>query len=305
MDILWKLLSLLAPLALGYLLKKKKVFGLRDYQILAKVTLNITLPAAVICSFGDFTLDYSLLSLIPLAFLANWAVLLFTLATTARDRENYKLRSLKMLCATGYNLGNFLIPFVQQLLGGPGLALASLFDSGNSVMSVGGTYIFTSSVVKAPGGKKLAVGDVLLALVRSVTIPIYLTLVVLALFGIRPPAALVTIAEPTGNANAFVSMFMIGLMFEIRFDRSYLKTALAILGRKYSCGLVFALIFYFLLPFDEIVRQVMVMCVFAPIPSISSVFVEQLGGDVELASFTTSLSFIISCAVLVGLMVVF
>ena len=115
MDILWKLLSLLAPLALGYLLKKKKVFGLRDYQILAKVTLNITLPAAVICSFGDFTLDYSLLSLIPLAFLANWAVLLFTLATTARDRENYKLRSLKMLCATGYNLGNFLIPFVQQL----------------------------------------------------------------------------------------------------------------------------------------------------------------------------------------------
>ncbi len=305
MDILWSLLSLLAPVALGYVLKKKRFFGVRDYQILAKITLNITLPAAVIASFGDFRLDYSLLSLIPLAFLANWATLFFTLATTVHDRKDYRLRSLKMLCAAGFNLGNFLIPFVQQMLGGSGLALASLFDSGNSMMSVGGSYIFTSSVIKAPGSKKLTVGDVLMALLCSVTIPIYLTLVLLALLGIRPPAALVTMVEPTGNANAFVSMFMIGLMFEIRFDRRYLGTALAVLGRKYFCGLVFALIFYFLLPFDETVRQVMVMCVFAPVPSISSVFVERLGGDVELASFTTSLSFIISCVILVGLMVVF
>ena len=226
MDILWNLLSLLAPLALGYFLKRKRFFGPRDYQLLAKIALNITLPAAVICSFADFTLDYSLLSLILLAFLANWATLLFTWATTVHDRENVRLRSMKMLCAAGYNLGNFLIPFVQQMLGGPGLALASLFDSGNSLMSVGGSFVFTSSVVKASGAKPLKVKDVLLALLRSVTIPIYLTLVVLALFGIRPPAALVTIAEPTGNANAFLSMFMIGLMFEIHFDRNYMGTAL-------------------------------------------------------------------------------
>ncbi len=305
MDILWNLLSLLAPLALGYFLKRKRFFGPRDYQLLAKIALNITLPAAVICSFADFTLDYSLLSLILLAFLANWATLLFTWATTVHDRENVRLRSMKMLCAAGYNLGNFLIPFVQQMLGGPGLALASLFDSGNSLMSVGGSFVFTSSVVKASGAKPLKVKDVLLALLRSVTIPIYLTLVVLALFGIRPPAALVTIAEPTGNANAFLSMFMIGLMFEIHFDRNYMGTALAVLGRKYLCGAVFALIFYFLLPFEEIVRQVMVMCVFAPVPSISSVFVGRLNGDVGLASFITSLSFIVSCVILVGLMVVF
>ncbi len=304
MEILWKLLSLLVPLALGYVLKKKRFFGDLDYQVLAKITLNITLPAAVICSFGSFTLEYSMLGIVLLAFLANWVPLLVSLLTTRRDRKSPKFRGLKMICASSFNMGNFLIPFVQQFLGGSGLALASLFDSGNTVMATGGVYIFTAGTVKVPGEKKMTLGEVFRKLLRSVTIPTYLILVVLALFGIRPPEALVTVAEPTGNANAFVSMFMIGLMFEIRFEKNYVGIALGILLRKYACALVLALLFYCFLPFDQLTRQVLVMSVFAPVPSIASVYVEQLGGDVGLASFTTSLSFLISCGIMVLLMVI-
>ncbi|WP_434311080.1 AEC family transporter [Hominifimenecus sp. rT4P-3] len=301
MDILTKLLSLLAPLALGYLLKKVHFLGAMDYRVLAKLALNITLPAAVISSFANFTMDYSLLSIIVLAFFSNWVALLFTYATTRRDWQDRKLRSLKMICASSFNMGNFLIPFVQQFLGGSGVALTALFDSGNSFMATGGVYIFTTSVIKADG-EKVTLRDIFRKLFHSVPILTYITLIVLALLGTRPPAALVTIVQPTGNANAFVSMFMIGLMFEIRFDKAYLKTAFGILGRKYFCALLLALAFYFLLPFDLMTRQVLVMCAFAPIPSIASIYTEQIQGDVELASFTTSASFLISCGIMIVLM---
>ena len=301
MEILTKMLSLLGPLALGYFLKKVHFFGETDYRLLGKIALNITLPAAVICSFANFELDYSLLSIVLIAFLSNWAGLLFTYFTTGKDRNDRKLRSLKMICASSFNMGNFLIPFVQQLLGGSGVALTALFDSGNTVMATGGVYIFTTSVIKAEG-EKVTVEDIFRKLFHSVTILTYLTLIILALFGIRPPEALVTVAQPTGNANAFVSMFMIGLMFEIRFDKAYIKAAFGILWRKYFCALLLALVFYFLLPFDGLTRQVLVMCAFAPIPSIAGIYTEQIQGDVGLASFTTSLSFLISCGIMVVLM---
>ena len=95
---------------------------------------------------------------------------------------------------------------------------------------------------------------------------------------------------------------MIGLMFEIRFDKAYIKAAFGILWRKYFCALLLALVFYFLLPFDGLTRQVLVMCAFAPIPSIAGIYTEQIQGDVGLASFTTSLSFLISCGIMVVLM---
>lgn len=183
-----------------------------------------------------------------------------------------------------------MIPFVQQFLGESGVALAALFDSGNSFMATGGVYIFTTSVIKAEG-EKVTLRDIFRKLFHSVPILTYITLIVLALLGTRPPEALVTIVQPTGNANAFVSMFMIGLMFEIRFDKTYIKTALGILWRKYFCALILALAFYFILPFDIMTRQVLVMCAFAPIPSIASIYTEQIQGDVGLASFTTSVSF--------------
>ena len=304
MDILEKMLSLLVPLALGYGLKKIRYFGKLDYQIFAKTVLHITLPAAVICSFGSFTMELSMLGIVLAAFLANWPALLFTYLTTRRDRNNPPFRALKMICASSFNMGNFLIPFVQQLLGGSGLALASLFDSGNTVMATGGAAIFTAGVLKTQGEKRTTLGQVAGQMLRSVTIPTYMVLVVLSLFGVRPPAALVAVAEPTGNANAFLSMFMIGLMFEIRFDRAYLGAALSVLARKYFCALLLALAFYFCLPFDLLTRQVMVMCAFAPVPSIASVYVGEQGGDVGLSSFITSLSFLVSCGIMVALMVI-
>lgn len=295
-SILYKILAMLIPVGLGYWLKKIRFFGPKDYQILSKIAVNITLPAAVISSFSSFTMDKSLLAVPLLSFLANWLVVLLLYATSLRQKEKPKKRALQMLCGSGYNMGNFLVPFVQQFLGADGVATASLFDSGNSLMCVGGTYVFTAGILRTEG-ERLTAKDVAKNLLRPVLI-VYFVMIVMAVAGIPVPAPVATIVQPTGNANGLVSMFMIGLMFEIHFSREYFGEALVILAKKYLCGAVLALVIYYLTPFALLTRQVMTLAVFAPIPSLAAIFTEQFDGDVELASFTTSCSFIISCVIL-------
>ena len=295
-NIILKLIALLLPVALGYFLKKIHFFGDTDYRILAKIALNITLPAAVISSFSGFHMDLSLLGVAVAAFAANWVVLLFIYFTSWRRKNDPKGRALQMFCGSGFNMGNFMIPFVQQFLGSNGVAVTAIFDSGNTFMCTGGIYIFTTSVVKTDG-KKVTILSVLKKLMQPVLIT-YLIMIIMAIAAIPVPEFITTIVQPTGSANGFVSMMMIGLMFEIRFSKEYMKDAFGILGKKYFCAAVVALGFYCLLPFDLLTRQVMVMSAFAPIPSLAGIFTGQIDGDTGLAGFTTSCSFLISCTIL-------
>lgn len=304
LGIIWKLLSLLGPVALGYFLKKIGFFGPKDYRILSKIAINVTLPCAVISSFAESDMDLSYLVLALIAFIANWVVLLFGYFSTRSMADRPKDRMTTMLCASGYNLGNFLIPFVQQFLGSAGVASVAIFDSGNSLMCTGGIYVFTTSMIRTSDSEKVTLWGIIKKLITSVPLVTYVVMIVLMLLGIAIPSPVATIVSTTGNANGFVSMFMIGLMFEIRFDSAYMKSAMAILWRKYLCSIVFAVVVYFLLPLPLATRQVLTLIAFAPIPSLGSIYTEQAKGDVGLASFATSLSFIISCCIIVALIMV-
>ena len=46
--VLTKALAFVAVIALGYFLKKRGFFKPHDYELIAKIVLNITLPCAVI-----------------------------------------------------------------------------------------------------------------------------------------------------------------------------------------------------------------------------------------------------------------
>ena len=111
---------------------------------------------------------------------------------------------------------------------------------------------------------------------------------------LRIPEPVAEICSLTGNANAFVSMFMMGLMFEIHFEKEYMQEAAFVLIRKYLFSAVVVLICFYLLPFELLVRQVLVLIAFAPIPSLAAIFTENVKGDVGLCSFITSCSFILS-----------
>ncbi|MCD8009245.1 MAG: hypothetical protein LUF34_00235 [Lachnospiraceae bacterium] len=294
--ILIKLLSMFFPVVLAYFLKRVGFFGPTDYRILAKIAINITLPCTVVASFASLELDTSLLGVTVLAFVLNWLVVLYAWITS-RGIKDPKDRCRDMFCVVGFNMGNFLIPFAQQFMGSSGVAVTALFDAGNSPMCTGGHYIFTTSVVSVDG-KKTTLGDVIRKLFSSPALIVYILMIIMMVAGISVPGPIASICELTGNANAFVSMFMMGLMFEIRFDASYMQAAALARVRKSLFGAAAARCFYYLLPFDLLVRQVLVLIAFAPIPSLASIFTENIKGDVGLCSFITSCSFIISSVII-------
>ena len=63
-------------IALGYLMKTKHVLEQEDSQVLMKIIINITMPAALIAGFRTFSIDISLLFALLLGFCMNGVLLL-------------------------------------------------------------------------------------------------------------------------------------------------------------------------------------------------------------------------------------
>ena len=87
-QVLTKALAFVAVIALGYFLKKRGFFKPHDYELIAKIVLNITLPCAVITSFASFKMDYTLFILTLIGFCGNllmiaWGFILTRYQTNA------------------------------------------------------------------------------------------------------------------------------------------------------------------------------------------------------------------------------
>lgn len=71
LEVLPKALGLICIIVLGYTLKRVVFFKPRNYVLISKIALNITLPATVITSFFDFPLNSALIWIIPVGLAGN------------------------------------------------------------------------------------------------------------------------------------------------------------------------------------------------------------------------------------------
>jgi predicted permease len=204
--VLTKALAFVLIIVLGYLLKRTGFFAQKDYKIVSKIMINITLPAAIITAYANFKLNNSLLFLVLLGFICNVIMLLLGfLASRKKDRGS---RAYYMLNFPGYNIGALTLPYVQSFLGPFGVIATCMFDTGNAMMCAGGSYAITSSVVGAEksGGIK-GVGKKLLS---STPFVVYTSMLIITLLGMHLPQGVINIASVIGTANAFLAMLSIG-----------------------------------------------------------------------------------------------
>ena len=130
--------GLFAMIFLGYFLKQLKVLSKADGSILSRMILNVTLPAAIILNLADMQIQMDALALILIAVIITFVQIMTAFFLT--KKENDVLRQFSMYCGSGFNIGNFAIPFAQSFY--PlGIPLISLFDMGNSIMLAGGTTL--------------------------------------------------------------------------------------------------------------------------------------------------------------------
>ncbi|MDD5864406.1 MAG: AEC family transporter [Firmicutes bacterium] len=297
LDILVRAGSFVAVIILGYALKRIGFFQESDFTLLSKITIRITLSAAIVCNFASLEIDVSLLTLALLGLGGGLAYMALGYLTGLKKSREY--RAFAVLNLSGYNIGCFTLPFAQSFLGPVGVITCSLFDVGNAVICLGGAFSVASMV---KDGGRFSVKRIVSSLARSVPFVCYLIMVILNLTKIPVPGAVVSCARMIADANAFMAMLMIGVGFKLGGDRSQLGRIVKLLSIRYALAAVLALTFYHLLPFDLAIRQALVILVFSPIGSAVPGFTGEMKGDVGLSSALNSISIVISIVIIVTLL---
>ena len=300
-QILLKSASFVFLIFLGYILKRVKFFGPRDYGIVMKIVLNITLPMAVITSFASYRPDYTLLLAVLVGFGLNWVLLGFAVVLSRGKKR--ASRAVWLNSVPGYNIGAFALPFVQSFLPPAGVVACCLFDAGSAIMCTGGTYALTSGMLGESKG--LSLREIGKRLLSSRPFLTYVTMLVLTLLGVTIPAGIVSFISPMASANAFLAMFMVGMMFDLKLDREILRDVAGMVALRLAAAVATALGCYFLLPLPLEIRQAMCITVFAPVSVASTAFAERAGGDPGEAACVNSLCILISIVCMVTLLAVF
>lgn len=300
LDILMRAGSFIAIIVMGYLLKRIGFFKQEDFTVLSKIVIKITLPCAIITSFAGKTIDPALLSLTFIAI--GCGITYIVIGYLINRNHSREQQSFEMLNLPGYNIGTFVIPFAQSFLGALGVITVSLFDTGNAVICLGGAFSIAAMV---KDGNGFSVKRIVSALVHSVPFMAYMIMLLVNLLRLQVPAFIMSFAQIGTNANAFMAMLMIGVGFKLQLsDKKQVGTIVKLLSIRYAVATVFALIFYFVLPFELEVRQALVILAVSPIGSAVPGFTEQLKGDVGLSSALNSFAMVISITVTVILLLV-
>lgn len=298
LQVLLKAGSFVFIIFLGWALKRLGLFGRDDYRIVMRIVLNITLPAAAIVGAASYEADRSLLFATLIGFLLNCVFL--GIAFLLSRRETRAMRAVWLNSTPGYNIGCFALPFVQCFLTPASVVACCLFDAGNAIMCTGGTYALTNGTL---GGEPMKLKDVGRRLLNSRPFVAYLLVLILVVSGIRIPQGIVTFLTPISNANAFLAMFMVGLMFDLSFPEGSVGGIVRIAAVRLLGGIAAALLCLFLLP-GELARP-LALASLAPISVASTAFSEQAGGDPAVCACANSLTIIgslvtISCFILLS-----
>lgn len=292
--VLSKAIAFVLIILIGYLCKRRGVFAPTDYQLVSKIVLNITLPCAVISSFAHFQLDLSLLAAVALGLSGNCVMIFVALMLTRRETLAAKIFYIFSLA--GYNIGCFTLPFAQAFLTPFAVVALCMFDVGNSIMCTGMTYALTASCIGYADGHRdrFSMKSIAEKLLHSAPFVVYISMLLLALAGVQFPKSVYTFTDIVGAANPFLSMLMIGMMFEIRLDKQAMGYVKELFSVRYLISLACAGAFIYFAPFKQEINYVIALAFMAPCTIIGPIFVEKLGGNVQLASLFNSMTIITS-----------
>ncbi|WP_312497528.1 AEC family transporter [Enterococcus sp.] len=298
-QIILNVVGLFSMILLGFAMKRIGILSKADGSILSKIILNVTLPAAIILNLAQMEVQISALSLIVIAVAITIGQIGIAFMMTRKDSN--ALQQFAMYCGSGFNIGNFAIPFAQSFY--PlGIPLISLFDMGNSIMLAGGTTVLIEYLLKKR--TTFEPGKIILNLLRSPTFTVYLVMLVIRSVRWQLPSAFISIVQPIGLANTFLSMFMIGLFLDFRLPKHTTKTVVNILALRYGSAFVLFGLFY-LLPLPTLLKPVLCLLVFAPIPLFGVINSVLAGMEEEAVGFVSSASFLISMPLMTMVLVLF
>lgn len=282
----------------GYGFKKAGIFKVEDTDFLKKVILYLTMPAMAVNGLKDLELQPSFLWCFLAGFGTSTILMLVGMAATRKKSPEEKVMYLFNL--NTYNIGNFAIPFLTGLLSTDGFAALCLFDIGVAIYLYGIDYSLAEAV---KGGKsRFSLKFLLKKIFTSPITDMYLLMILLAALHLRLPEPVLKLASVMGNANSFLAMLSIGILFELKLDRKNLREMVKFFALRYGTILVIMAGVILFIPFSPDIRQAICVLLAAPVASIAPLLTQNAGGDGAKAAQINSVSILLGIA---GMMIVY
>ena len=282
----------------GYGFKKAGIFKVEDTDFLKKVILYLTMPAMAVNGLKDLELQPSFLWCFLAGFGTSTILMLVGMAATRKKSPEEKVMYLFNL--NTYNIGNFAIPFLTGLLSTDGFAALCLFDIGVAIYLYGIDYSLAEAV---KGGKsRFSLKFLLKKIFTSPITDMYLLMILLAALHLRLPEPVLKLASVMGNANAFLAMLSIGILFELKLDRKNLREMVKFFALRYGTILVIMAGVILFIPFSPDIRQAICVLLAAPVASIAPLLTQNAGGNGAKAAQINSVSILLGIA---GMMIVY
>lgn len=282
----------------GYGFKKAGIFKVEDTDFLKKVILYLTMPAMAVNGLKDLELQPSFLWCFLVGFGTSTILMLVGMAATRKKSPEEKV--MYLFNFNTYNIGNFAIPFLTGLLSTDGFAALCLFDIGVAIYLYGIDYSLAEAV---KGGKsRFSLKFLLKKIFTSPITDMYLLMILLAALHLRLPEPVLKLASVMGNANAFLAMLSIGILFELKLDRKNLWEMVKFFALRYGTILVIMAGVILFIPFSPDIRQAICVLLAAPVASIAPLLTQNAGGDGAKAAQINSISILLGIA---GMMIVY
>ena len=282
----------------GYGFKKAGIFKVEDTDFLKKVILYLTMPAMAVNGLKDLELQPSFLWCFLIGFGTSTILMLVGMAVTRR--KSPEERVMYLFNFNTYNIGNFAIPFLTGLISTEGFAALCLFDIGVAIYLYGIDYSLAEAV---KGGKgSFSLKFLLKKIFTSPITDMYLLMILLAALHLRLPDPILKLASVMGNANAFLAMLSIGILFELNLEKKNLRDMVKFFVLRYGTILLIMAGVILLIPFSQDIRQAICVLLMAPVASIAPLLTMNAGGDGAKAAQINSVSILIGIA---GMMVVY
>lgn len=133
-EALFKVLSFITFIMLGYLLRRLSFLKAETFRVLSGIVFYITLPCIIITSINGVPVTSEMLWLVALGALCN--VLMVATGYGMTHGKARQERAFSMLNLSGYNIGTFAMPFVAGFLPPTGFLATCLFDAGNAILQM-------------------------------------------------------------------------------------------------------------------------------------------------------------------------
>ena len=282
----------------GYGFKKAGIFKVEDTDFLKKVILYLTMPAMAVNGLKDLELQPSFLWCFLIGFGTSTILMLVGMAVTRR--KSPEERVMYLFNFNTYNIGNFAIPFLTGLISTEGFAALCLFDIGVAIYLYGIDYSLAEAV---KGGKgSFSLKFLLKKIFTSPITDMYLLMILLAALHLRLPDPILKLASVMGNANAFLAMLSIGILFELNLEKKNIRDMVKFFVLRYGTILLIMAGVILFIPFSQDIRQAICVLLMAPVASIAPLLTMNAGGDGAKAAQINSVSIFIGIA---GMMVVY